>query len=112
MLIKEAVHENCKECGRFKREISPEQHGCDECRSPIVPCGNDERLEVVVFHNDSRESTEQFYFCSWACVFRFVKRIKTDNFFTLPYVVADHKIKGRRAQDFQALIKRLPLPRR
>ena len=104
MLIKEAVREDCKECGRFKREISPERHGCDECRKPIVPYGNDdERLDVTVFHNE--EASEHFYFCSWRCVFTFVRSVKTDYFFTLPYVCINNKIIGRRAKDFLKALK-------
>lgn len=99
MLIKEAVNETCSECGRHKREVSPEQHGCDKCLKPVTPYGNDERLEVSVFYADN-EATKHFYFCSWDCVFAFVKTIKTDHFFTLPYVCADNKIVGRRAKDF------------
>lgn len=106
MLIKEAVRQNCDKCGRYEKEISPEQHGCDQCKEPIVPYGNDERLDVTVFYdNDSTSNTDRFYFCSWKCVFEFVKKIKTDHFFTLPYVTADNKIKGRRAADFFAAIK-------
>ncbi len=103
MLIKAAVTKNCEKCHRFVKEISPEQHGCDQCKKPIVPYRNDERLEVSVFHKQAE--VEHSYFCSWKCVFKFVKKLKTDHFFTLPYVVSDHKIQGRRAIDFQAAIR-------
>lgn len=106
MLIKEAVIEECNKCGRYVRELEPEQHGCDQCKKPIEPYGNDERLDVSVFHNDNKTSTERFYFCSWACVFRFVRNLKPDYFFTLPYVCADNKIKGRRAKDFFRIVRR------
>ena len=107
MLIKAAVHENCGECGRIKKEVSPEEYGCDKCRKPIVPYGNDERLDITVFHNDQELATDHFYFCSWRCVFSFAKKIKTDHFFTLPYVSCDNKIEGRRAQDFMWQIRSL-----
>lgn len=103
MRIKEAVQENCGECGRFKREISPEQYGCDECKTPIAPFGNDEQLDVTVFYKS--DSAEHFYFCSWKCVFEFTRHIATDYFFKLPYVSHDNAMPGRRAKDFFAAIK-------
>lgn len=71
MKLKDAVYASCGECGRNKREISPEQFGCDQCQKPIEPFGNDERLDVILFHKDSM-ATENFHFCSWACVFKFL----------------------------------------
>jgi hypothetical protein len=113
MKIKEAVVERCNECGGFKKEISPEQYGCDFCRKPIEPFGNDERLEVSVFCNRGDTTTKNYYFCSWRCVFGFLqsKKARTDYFTTLPYVSFDNKIVGRRAMDFFALIKKLRNPR-
>lgn len=105
MLLKESVREDCTKCGHYIREISPEQHGCDKCKKPIVPFGNDERLDVAVFH--SGDSTKHFYFCSWECVFKFVKTVKSDHFFTLPYVSINNKIPGRRASDFWKIVRKL-----
>ena len=105
MLIKEAVRQDCPKCGRFEKEISPEEHGCDQCRKLIVAYGNDERLDVSIFHYHS--STEHFYFCSWKCVFKFVRKVNTNQFFRLPYVCADNKIVGRRAKDFMAEIRKM-----
>lgn len=105
MLIKEQKVENCECCGRFVKEISPEQHGCDQCEKPIVPYGNDERLDVRVFSNKRDSSSKAYFFCSWKCVFKFVKKVKTDYFFTLPYIIFDNKVKGRRVKDFFAAIK-------
>jgi hypothetical protein len=105
MLLKAEVQETCGECGRYKRTVSPEQHGCDQCKKPIVPYGNDERLDVTVFYLNDR--TEHFYFCSWHCVFVFVKKIKTNHFFTLPYVCYDNKIVGRRASDFFKEVRKI-----
>ena len=99
MILKEAVHQNCSKCGRLEKEINPEQLGCDFCTTPIVPYGNDERLDVTVFHEEGKEP-QYFYFCSWHCVFRFTKTIKTTYFFTLPYVSMGNKIVGRRGKDY------------
>jgi len=106
MIIKEAVNENCTECGRFKKEVSPELHGCDQCSKTIKPYGNDdERLDVTV--HDHTSSAKHFYFCSWSCVFKFARKVKTDYFFTLPYVSFDNRIVGRRAKDFLKEIKKI-----
>ena len=105
MLLKKAVREDCDKCGRFVREVSPEQHGCDQCKKPIVPFGNDERLDIRMFKQAG--GTETFYFCSWRCVFTFARKIHTDYFFTLPYVSMDNVMPGRRVKDFQAEIKKI-----
>lgn len=107
MKIKDSVQENCPTCHRFVREISPEQHGCDQCRKPIEPCGNDERLEISVFTHREDTSTQHYYFCSWDCTLRFAAKIHTDYFFTLPYACTDHKIVGRRAKDLQKILRKL-----
>lgn len=109
MLIKAAVDQNCSKCGRFEKNVEPEQYGCDQCRKPIVPYGNDERLDVTVFppNNQDHRGIEHFYFCSWKCVFQFVKKIKNTRFFTLPYVCFDNRIKGRRGVDFLSVVKGL-----
>lgn len=104
MLIKAHEVENCGSCGRFVKEISPEQHGCDRCKKPIVPYGNDERLDVRVYHKGDNGRTDTYYFCSWKCVFGFVRKFKCDYFFTLPYVSFDNTIKGRRAKDFFSVV--------
>ena len=111
MKIKDYVTENCPTCNSFIREISPEEWGCDQCRKPIVPCGNDERLDVKLFYKkDGETCSDDYYFCSWACVFNFVLKKRTNYFITLPYVSFDHKIKGRRAKDFFDIIKKLAKP--
>ena len=106
MIIKEEIRENCDKCGRFVRQVSPEQHGCDQCKKPIQPYGNnDERLEVTVFTHADGSNTKHYLFCSWRCVFAFLEKVRTDYFISLPYVSFDNKIVGRRARDFKRLIR-------
>jgi hypothetical protein len=105
MIIKKAVYEDVPTT--MRREVCPEQHGCDQCKKPIVPYGNDERLDIKVFHHDDDTGVKDFFFCSWHCVFKFCRKIKTDYFFTLPYVCFDNKLPGRRAKDFLAVARKL-----
>ena len=112
MKIREAINEDCKECGRYKRTIQEESYGCDGCKKPI-----DDRLhnrdnkhrhylEVRVFMEDGRGETETLQFCSWRCVLKTLPKIKCDYFITLPYLTFDNLEKGIRAKDFFAAVKR------
>ena len=96
MKIKEAVYkEPCKCCGTHSRDIvSPEVYGCDQCQKEISSPHSRERsyLEVVIFYHDS--NAKHFQFCSWECVFKFVKNVqqtenKADYFIELPHLYCD-----------------------
>jgi hypothetical protein len=92
MKIKEAVNENCGECGRYKKEISPEIYGCDNCRKEIqrnLEAGKRQHLQMTVFGHPMDLNTEELEFCSWKCVLAYLPKIKCNHFVTLPYMHFD-----------------------
>lgn len=87
MIIKKAKYKKVKVMQT--RMVSPEVYGCDECKIEIKDYPNeDTRLEVSVFKDES-SSSDLFHFCSWECVFKFVPKIKSKYFATLPYLQYD-----------------------
>jgi len=87
-----------------KKEISPEQYGCDNCRKPILEPNEDtERLEVKAFFKDNGP-TKYFHFCSWDCVLAFIPKIKSDYFIDLPFIMCD-QIRGG-VKEFLSAIKK------
>jgi len=110
MLLKEEKREACEKCGRFIRIIQEASYGCDNCKKPIddlINTGNTryrDYLEITVFHHEGAP-TERFQFCSWKCVFNFLKKTKTDYFLSLPFLSFEKTAKGQRVKDFLACIK-------
>jgi len=87
MIIKQRVSRKCKECGLSKL-VKHEEYGCDNCKAPIEPdksAIDRDHLRVTVFHQH-REETDTLEFCSWECVFRKLRELKTDHFIDLPYL--------------------------
>jgi len=109
MLIKQRVVEKCKECDHIVREVSPEQFGCDECRKPIEyevwGKSHHDYLEITVFHNSS-DSTEHLHLCSWKCVAKKLRKVKSDYFVSLPFLHYEKDtVPGQRASDFLKLVR-------
>ena len=92
MKIKEAKY---KEVMVKQRQIvSHEVYGCDECRKEIKEFPNEERkLEMTIFHN--KKESMHLHFCSWRCTLKYLPKIKSDYFATLPYIYFDERKKGR-----------------
>lgn len=107
MIIKKAQYKKVRKTVSVM--IADEQYGCDCCRKKIIPYDSD-RLQVTVFHKNEAKgtTTEDYHFCSWKCVFRFIPTIKTDYFFNLPYVSNDNTVKGKTMQDFMDVIADIP----
>ena len=61
-------------------------YGCDCCHQEIKEYPNeDNRLEITVFGYD--DENKHFHFCSWDCVFSFIKDLKEPfDFISLPFV--------------------------
>lgn len=92
MKIKEAVNESCGECGRYKKEISPDTYGCDNCRKEIqrtLAAGKRQHLQLTVFCQGRDVSSEHLEFCSWECVLAYLPKIKCNYFVNLPYLHFD-----------------------
>jgi len=106
MKIKDAVYEEVMV--EQRREVSPEQYGCDECKILISNFPNeDNRLELTIFHN-VKDNVEYLHFCSWDCLFKYMPKVETDDFVSLPFLYFDSTDNGlRSAKRFIELISKL-----
>ena len=92
MKIKEAVNTSCGECGRFKKEVSPDVYGCDNCQKEIqrqLDAGKRQHLQMTVFRNPSDSGAEHLEFCSWKCVLQYLPKVNSNYFVNLPYLHFD-----------------------
>ena len=104
MLLKDIKFEKCKSCGANKRTIQERVYGCDNCKKVIDL--NKKRidwLEVTVFHQGSK--ADHHHLCSWKCVIRFVRKVKSDYFITLPFLHYNKGSPETRASAFLKLVK-------
>jgi len=100
MIIKERKFRECPECGS-KKLIKDEEYGCDTCKSPII----DTYLSLTLFkHSDE---SKDYHFCSWECVLKKLKTLKTDYFITLPYLSFDEPTEKRGYKGFWKAIERV-----
>jgi len=82
--------------------IQSESYGCDTCKTSIsLLTKNDEHeyLDITVFHR-VESGTTHYQCCSWVCVFKKLKTLKTDYFISLPFLKFDTTVKGQTARDF------------
>jgi hypothetical protein len=113
MKLKEAIYDNgCEKCGAGKKLVKNEVYGCDNCKKEVSSPYDNVRtyLEVTVFYKDAEEETRHFHFCSWECVFKFVKRIqktkhKSNYFLNLPYISFDKELTRPIYKDFIKALK-------
>jgi hypothetical protein len=103
MLIREAEWKVCPTCKRKEHIIKEEAYGCDCCKKIIDLNNGDEYLRVQVFQTGGETST--YYLCSWKCVFKFLKTVKSDYFISLPFLSFKERGKGMAVKDFWKCIK-------
>ena len=73
--------------------------GCDNCKKVIdLNKKATDWLEVTIF-NQNREA-DHCQLCSWKCVIKFVRKIKSDYFVTLPFLHYDKGPPQTRASAF------------
>ena len=91
MLIQPAKFKKIKKLVNVR--VSDEAHGCDECGKVIDLNKIDvEYLEVSVFNNNTYTTeTEHPIFCSWKCVLKYLPKVKSNYFVSLPYLHYDRK---------------------
>ena len=104
MILKESVDTKCKECGKYETTI-PALKGCDVCKSPIYEeCQSS--LDIKVFRREDKDGFwDQYIFCSWKCLFKKLKTLKTYEFISLPYLAYEKQTKGTSVKDFWKVIK-------
>lgn len=95
MIIKKAKYKKVKVLQR--RMVSREVYGCDCCKKEIKEYPNEEeRLDMTVWHQKDDSDTRHYHFCSWDCVLKFVKTVKSDYFLNLPHVNFDYNKKSKK----------------
>lgn len=110
MKIREEKWSNCKCCGKRDVLLQSDSYGCDSCEKPIDDLLDSDNtkyhdhLELSVWGN-GRDGSERLQFCSWKCLFKKLKTIKTDDFISLPYLCYDQTIKGQTVKDFWKAIR-------
>lgn len=110
MKLKEQKWSECECCGSRKDVIQDESYGCDNCKEPIDEQLNvdhskyHEFLEISVHKAEGGPST-RYHFCSWGCLFKKMKKIKCDNFISLPFLTFEATRKGIRPRDFWKAIR-------
>ena len=104
MLIKKAKY---KKVRSWKHErISDEVYGCDLCKEEISLWEEEYNyLELNIFSNKEDFGSSRKQFCSWKCVLKYLPKIKSDYFVSLPYLYYDTKKVGLRAKDLIDIIK-------
>ena len=107
MIIQEEKWRSCESCGSHIERVQEKEYGCDTCRKHINENYGQEReyLRLVVFAKTDNSGAKDYQFCSWKCVFKKLRTLKTDYFVSLPYLHFDSNIKGQRASDFLKCLK-------
>lgn len=108
MLLKKAVYKNTRVIRKIM--IRDEVHGCDCCRKEIKEYPNESsRLILTVWPKKNQSNTETYHFCTWKCLLKFIPRIKSNYFASLPHLHFDSKAKERTAIELKNIIKTLKL---
>lgn len=110
MIIKKAEYKECGECGKEKL-LEERLYGCDKCKK-VIPFYEDSYgyLEVVIFYK--HDETKRFHFCTWECVFRFLKTVqrtkhKSDSFIRMPFLSCDDPNKAMHYKTFFKAMKKV-----
>ena len=106
MIKHKRVEERCETCKQVTKVISSDRYSCDECGAlmHLDTKGEQDFLDLTVFHN--KKPTRTIQCCSWECILKKVRRVRTDYFISLPFILFDGKVDGCRAKDFFAAINK------
>lgn len=107
MIIRKAKFRKVKKI--VTERISDDIYGCDECKKEIK--SSDSKLDISVFYHNKKlkkqqnsGDTDSHEFCSWNCVCKFLPKIKTDYFVSLPFLHYEKQTEGTMANDFIKLL--------
>ena len=105
MLIKDRTYKECNGCGH-RRIATNEVYGCDTCKK-VIDTNNPEReyLSATV-HKKGADRATDIQCCSWRCMAKALRKVKTNYFVSMPFLMYEKAAKGMRAQDFFALLKK------
>jgi predicted RNA-binding Zn-ribbon protein involved in translation (DUF1610 family) len=103
MELSQRVYEKCECCGRNGNIKQYAVFGCDQCGKVIGDEDSTDSLGISVHWLNN--NSERYQLCSWECVFKMVKKAKTDWFISLPFLSMDNHTKGQRVSDFWKAVK-------
>src|SRR5437867_827265 len=100
MIIQDSKYADCKTCGTRKL-IQDRKYGCDNCRKEMD--FDEDHLRLDVFH--PQKETDNYQFCSWKCVFTTLRKIKIDDFVSLP-LLSKNRVSGKDVRAFWKELKK------
>ncbi len=108
MLLKKAKYKKVKVWQR--KMISDEVHGCDCCKKVIAEFPNEAQiLTLDVWKKKVGDDVKHLHFCSWKCLLKYIPKIKSEYFASLPFLYFDEGVKERTAKELIDLLKPLKL---
>lgn len=107
MLVKERVYRTCKSC-EARHLVSNEVYGCDTCKK-VLDMNKPEAdyLRASIHRHAQSGNSDEIICCSWACMLKALRKVKSDYFVSLPFLHFDKTPKGMRAEDFFKLFRRV-----
>ena len=106
MLLKERTYRTCKSC-KSRSHLRSEVYGCDTCRKVLdMNLPQADYLRANVHRHNQAGNSEEIICCSWKCMLKALRQVKSDYFVSLPFLHFDSTVKGMRAEDFFALMSR------
>jgi hypothetical protein len=106
MILKKAKYKKVKVWQN--KLVTSEVHGCDCCKKVIKEWPNEQRrLDMTVWHKRDDSDTRHYHFCSWKCVFDFIKTVKCEYFISLPHLSFEDVSDKKTSKEFINLIKRI-----
>ncbi len=90
-----------------RKQVSSDIYGCDNCKKEIKDFPNEsQRLELTIFGHDLNSAN--LHFCSWDCVLKYIPKIKSDYFVSLPHLYFDEPKGSKRGiVELVKLLKKL-----
>lgn len=107
MLLKDRKYRECKSC-KARHLVRSEVYGCDGC-GKVLDMNKPEAdyLRATIHRkNQAVGDSTDVTCCSWRCMVKSLRKVKTDYFVSLPFLHYDEGAKGTRAAAFFDLLTR------
>lgn len=104
MLLKKAKYKKVKVWQ--SKIVSNDVHGCDCCKKVIDEYPNETaRFTLDVWENEHNIEVLHYHFCSWKCLLKFIPKIKSTYFASMPFLYFNEGDKERTATELINIIK-------
>lgn len=108
MLLKKAKYKKVQVWQR--KMVSDDVHGCDCCKKVIDEYPNEaNRLTLDVWDKENDSEVTHHHFCSWKCLLKFIPKVKSSYFASMPFLYFNEGVKERTAAELIGIIKSLKL---